>query len=94
VDFRDSIFMNFPGFTILAKTKPMVTAKMVVKKYSPPALLSGLESMAMSFKSEKPVIKETTINGTAIIFKRLIKTVQNGFIQSVTKSFASIVFIK
>lgn len=77
--FRDSVFMNFPGFTILAKTKPMVTAKMVVNKYRASSLLTSFESVAISFKSERLAIKETTINGTAIIFKKLIKTVPNIF---------------
>ncbi len=48
----------------------------------------------ISFKSEIPLIKDAKINGTAMSFKRLMKMVPKGEIQSVTKPFPpSTVFI-
>ena len=50
--------------------------------------------LEISFKSEIPFIKDASINGTAINFKRLIKIVPKGLIQSVTKPLPpSTVFI-
>ena len=43
--------------------------------------------LEISFKSEIPLIKEANIKGTAINFKRLIKIVPKGLIQSVTNPF-------
>ena len=63
--------------------KPIDTAITVVTKYKPIVRPPIFESFEISFKSETPFINEAKIKGTAISFKRLIKIVPKGFIQSV-----------
>ena len=56
----------------LAKNKAMETAKTVVDKYNPTVRYPNFDNLEISFKSAIPTIIDTTINGTAIIFNRLI----------------------
>ena len=74
-------------FTI---TKPIETAKTVVRIYKPMVLPPILDNFEMSFKSEIPLINEAKIKGTAINFNKLIKMVPNGFTQSTITSFPQV----
>ena len=76
-----------PGFTIFTIAKPIKIATKVVPTYIIMVFAPIFLILEISFKSEIPLIKEASIKGTAINFKRLIKIVPKGLIQSVTKPF-------
>ena len=55
-----------PGLIILTKTKPIVTAKIVEERYSNIERTPILDNLAISFKLDIPLIKETKTIGTLL----------------------------
>ena len=57
-----------------------------MQTYTPNVLVPMVESFEISLRSDIPFIREAKIKGIAISFKRFIKIVPKGLIQSLMKS--------
>ena len=84
--FNWSSAVCFPGLKVLAINMPMHAARTVDPMYNAKVFTPILPKVATSLKFPIPAIIENKTNGIAISFKRLMKIVPKGAIQSMVNS--------